>query len=82
MAKLTAYNIMICALVGLGGFSYGFGFVTFITSIGQPGFYQYFKLDRESSFFAGNTPWSNLNVATSAYTAEQALPTDSVELSR
>ena len=49
MSKLTKYNIAICLLVGVAGFSYGFGFVIFTTSIGQPGFYQYFNLDREQS---------------------------------
>ena len=29
-------------------FGYGFGFGVFITSIGQPGFYKDFNLDRES----------------------------------
>lgn len=47
MVKLTKYNIAICLVVAWGGFSYGFGFAIFVTSIGQPGFYQYFNLDRE-----------------------------------
>jgi len=47
MVSLTKYNIAICLVVAWGGFSYGFGFAIFVTSIGQPGFYDYFKLDRE-----------------------------------
>ena len=30
------------------GFTYGFGFAVFVSSIGQPGFYNYFKLNRTS----------------------------------
>ena len=47
MAKLSNYNRLICVIVGLSGFSYGFGFAVFVTSIGQPGFYTYFQLDRK-----------------------------------
>lgn len=46
MTKLTGYNIGICLVVCIGGFTYGFGFPSFVTSMGQPGFYQYFKLER------------------------------------
>jgi MFS family permease len=46
-ANLTWYNVAICIIVVSGAFTYGFGFAVFVTSIGQPGFYQYFKLDRE-----------------------------------
>jgi len=48
-ANLTWYNVAICLLVVSGAFTYGFGVAVFITSIGQPGFYIYFKLDRQSS---------------------------------
>lgn len=48
MAKLTHYNIGIALVVALGGFSFGFGSSSFITSIGQPGFYLYFALDPTS----------------------------------
>jgi MFS family permease len=34
-------------IVALGSFTYGFGFAAFATSIGQPGFYDYFKLSLE-----------------------------------
>lgn len=47
MANLTSYNVAICCVVSLGGFVYGFGFAMFVTCIGQPGFYEYFNLDRE-----------------------------------
>lgn len=47
MGTLTKYNIAICLVVSWGGYAYGFGFAIFVTSIGQPGFYEYFKLDRE-----------------------------------
>ncbi|EXJ69135.1 uncharacterized protein A1O5_08070 [Cladophialophora psammophila CBS 110553] len=46
MGKLTWYNIAICLVVSWGGYSYGFGFAIFVTSIGQPSFYEYFDLDR------------------------------------
>jgi hypothetical protein len=46
MANLTSYNVAICLVVALGGFTYGFGFAGFTTSIGQPAFFAYFKLDR------------------------------------
>ena len=45
--KLTGYDIAICMVVALGGFTYGFGFAVFVLSIGQPGFYTYFNLDRK-----------------------------------
>lgn len=48
MAKLTVYNIAICLVVALGGFTFGFGSATYVVSIGQPGFYAYFKLDPSS----------------------------------
>jgi hypothetical protein len=48
MAKLTLYNIVVGIIVSIGTFGYGFGFGVFITSIGQPGFYKYFNLDRKS----------------------------------
>jgi len=50
MANLTIYNIGIIAITCLGGFTYGFGFAVFVSSIGQPGFYAYFKLDRTSIY--------------------------------
>jgi hypothetical protein len=46
MVKLTGYNIAIVAFVCLGGFTYGYAFAAFATSIGQPGFYLDMKLDR------------------------------------
>lgn len=49
MAKLTKYNIVIGMIVAIGTFGYGYGFGVFITSIGQPGFYKDFDLDREYS---------------------------------
>ena len=49
MAKLTIYNVAICLTVGWGGYSYGFGFAVFVSSLGQPSFYEYFKLDRKGS---------------------------------
>jgi len=47
-AKLTWYNVAICLLVVSGAFTYGFGLAVFTTSIGQPGFYLDFDLDRAS----------------------------------
>ncbi|KAK5047231.1 hypothetical protein LTR84_006753 [Exophiala bonariae] len=52
MAKLTNYNIGIALVVALGGFSFGFGSSSFITSIGQPGFYLFFALDPTSTYTA------------------------------
>jgi hypothetical protein len=46
MAKLTYYNIAASMAICLGGFTYGFGFAVFVTVLGQPGFYDYFELDR------------------------------------
>ncbi len=48
MAKLSWYNIAIASVIGLGGFSYGFGSAVFVTSLGQPGFYMYYELDPTS----------------------------------
>ena len=47
MAKLTLYNIVVGIVVSLGTFGYGYGFGVFIDTIGQPGFYKDFNLDRE-----------------------------------
>jgi hypothetical protein len=73
MANLTVYNIAIVGVICLGGFTYGFGFAVFTSSIGQPGFYQYFNLDRE---FSTTIPKCSdivqiliLGAATSSYTA-------------
>ncbi|KAH8704794.1 general substrate transporter [Talaromyces proteolyticus] len=52
MANLTLYNIYIAALVAVGGFSYGFGFSMFATSIAMPGFYNYFGLVENSDYAA------------------------------
>lgn len=48
MVKTTRYNIAIVLLVCLGSYTYGFSFAVFGTSIGEPGFYVYFALDRKS----------------------------------
>ncbi len=47
MGGLTSYNIGVSLAVCLGGITYGFGFAVFVTSVGQPGFYTYFNLDRK-----------------------------------
>ncbi|KAK5202740.1 hypothetical protein LTR41_011515 [Exophiala xenobiotica] len=52
MVKLTRYNLAIALVIALGGFTYGFGFGVFITSIGQPAFFNYFDLDPSSSHTA------------------------------
>ncbi|KAL2802329.1 general substrate transporter [Aspergillus granulosus] len=52
MARITLYNILVSCFVALGSGSYGYGFAVFPTSTGQPGFYSYFNLDRESSYTA------------------------------
>ncbi|KAH8655397.1 general substrate transporter, partial [Xylariales sp. PMI_506] len=38
------YNVLVGITVALGSLTYGFGFASFATSIGQPGFYEYFNL--------------------------------------
>jgi hypothetical protein len=48
MAKLTNYNIRVCLVVTIASFSFGFGASVFVTSVGQPGFYNYFDLDPNS----------------------------------
>ncbi|KAK1076810.1 hypothetical protein LTR33_008620 [Friedmanniomyces endolithicus] len=50
MAQTSNYNIAVGMIVALGSFSYGFGFATFATSIGQPGFYSYFALDPTTAY--------------------------------
>ncbi|KFY68508.1 hypothetical protein V496_01030 [Pseudogymnoascus sp. VKM F-4515 (FW-2607)] len=52
MANLTGYNIALVSFVCLGGYTYGYAFAIFATSIGQPGFYLFFKLDPASSYTA------------------------------
>lgn len=44
MAKLTGFNILLVLFVAAGGFTYGFAFSVFVSSVGQPGFYKYFGL--------------------------------------
>ncbi|KAK3074017.1 hypothetical protein LTR53_003913 [Teratosphaeriaceae sp. CCFEE 6253] len=50
MTKTSNFNIAVGMIVALGSFSYGFGFATFATSIGQPGFYAYFALDPKAAY--------------------------------
>ncbi|KAF1828065.1 hypothetical protein BDW02DRAFT_454272, partial [Decorospora gaudefroyi] len=40
----SGYNVAIGLIMAVGSFTYGFVFASFATSIGQPGFYQYFNL--------------------------------------
>lgn len=47
MVNLTRYNISIVLIVCLGAYSYGFSYAVFGTSIGEPGFYLYFALNRK-----------------------------------
>ncbi|KAF1831116.1 MFS sugar transporter [Decorospora gaudefroyi] len=44
MTKTSGYNVIVGLIVAVGSFTYGFGFASFATSIGQPGFFQYFDL--------------------------------------
>ncbi|KAF2016671.1 general substrate transporter [Aaosphaeria arxii CBS 175.79] len=44
MTKTSGYNIAVGLIVAVGSFTYGFGFASFATSIGQPGFFAYFGL--------------------------------------
>lgn len=48
MAKLTKYNIKVCLVVVIAAFSFGYGASVFVTSVGQPGFYNYYDLDPTS----------------------------------
>lgn len=52
MAKLTGFNIAIVLFAATGGFTYGFCFGVFVSSIGQPGFYEYFNLDSKTLNFS------------------------------
>jgi hypothetical protein len=47
MVRLTAYNLATVFFAGTGGFTYGYGFGVFVSSVGYPGFYTYFGLDRK-----------------------------------
>ncbi|KAF2268929.1 MFS sugar transporter [Lojkania enalia] len=44
MTRTSGYNVAVGLIVAVGSFTYGFGFASFATSIGQPGFFQYFNL--------------------------------------
>ena len=72
MSKLTWYNIGICLIVSWGGYAYGYGFAIFVTSLGQPTFYEYFDLDREHVSFPVLGKKLIVSAATSNYTAKQA----------
>ncbi|CAK7203429.1 hypothetical protein SEUCBS139899_006163 [Sporothrix eucalyptigena] len=52
MAKLTALNLASVLFAASGGFTYGFGFGVFTSSIGQPGFFSYFDLVKGSTYEA------------------------------
>jgi hypothetical protein len=56
MAKITNYNTFVVLFAMLGGFSYGFAFSVFATSIGEPGFYLYFDLDRRFNPYTQPAP--------------------------
>ena len=47
MVNLTRYNINIIVAACFGAYSYGFSYAVFGTSIGEPGFYEYFALNRK-----------------------------------
>lgn len=47
MVNLTRYNIVIILGACFGAYSYGFSYAVFGTSIGEPGFYLYFGLNRK-----------------------------------
>ncbi|KAK6382799.1 hypothetical protein LTS17_003468 [Exophiala oligosperma] len=53
MIKLTLYSIGVCLVICVGGFTYGFGFASFVTSMGQPGFYEYFDLQLNALYYFG-----------------------------
>ncbi|KAL0929487.1 uncharacterized protein CTRU02_215653 [Colletotrichum truncatum] len=44
MLSTTRFNVIIASIVATASFTYGFGFASFATAIGQPGFYEYFQL--------------------------------------
>ncbi|KAF2793218.1 MFS sugar transporter [Melanomma pulvis-pyrius CBS 109.77] len=44
MTRTSGYNVAVGLIVAVGSFTYGFGFASFATSIGQPGFFAYFNL--------------------------------------
>ncbi|KXJ85143.1 general substrate transporter [Microdochium bolleyi] len=49
MARVSTYNLLIGITAALGSFTYGFGFASFATSLGQPGFYAYFGLSLDGA---------------------------------
>ncbi|KAK4693657.1 hypothetical protein P7C71_g3784, partial [Lecanoromycetidae sp. Uapishka_2] len=55
MVNLTKYNISIVLFVCLGAYSYGFSYAVFGTSIGEPGFYVFFNLNRQSAWIGYGT---------------------------
>jgi hypothetical protein len=74
MARLTLFNVGIILVVAIGSYAYGFGFGVFITSIGEPGFYVYFNLDRECLFaLPFNEKRLPIHAATDPYTATYVL---------
>ncbi|KAJ9603013.1 hypothetical protein H2200_012308 [Cladophialophora chaetospira] len=52
MARTSLYNAWVFTVICFAGYSYGFGFSVFVTTIGQPGFYRYFNLDPTTSYTA------------------------------
>lgn len=52
MARTSLYNAWVFTVICFAGYSYGFGFSVFVTTIGQPGFYEYFELDPTTSYTA------------------------------
>lgn len=67
MAHVTSYNIWIVLFACLGAYSYGFSFSVFATSIGEPGFYIYFDLDRKSLLATRYRPKLLISWLTSFY---------------
>lgn len=50
MVNLTRFNLALVAFVALGTYTYAYAYAVFTTTIGQSGFYTYFKLDRVYSY--------------------------------
>ncbi|KAF2179035.1 MFS general substrate transporter [Zopfia rhizophila CBS 207.26] len=44
MTKISGCKVAVGTIVAVGSFIYGFGFASFATSIGQPGFFRYLNL--------------------------------------
>lgn len=43
---INTYSLLVVLFAGSGGFTYGYGFGVFVSSVAYGGFYEFFGLDR------------------------------------